>query len=845
MSGDDVVLVGFAIASVASAVAFRRHARRHRGESVPTRALVAGNALAAAALVFGLLFVGEVYWRFVFDSTDSFGLTKVSRRWVERHVERNAQGFRDDVDYWRTPPVGASHRLTFLGDSFLAGYGVDDVRDRFANRLRAARPDWDVQVLARFGSDTRQALRDLRDWIDRGHRLERVVLVYCLNDIQGASPAAALHDARIERYRTHEPGWLVRHSFLLDRLSFRLRAAFDPALADYFGLLARDYRGAAWSVQKTHLDALVELARDEGVDLRVVTFPFLHALGDDYAFREAHERLDAFWASRGVPHLDLLDVFEGDDPDDLVVNDWDAHPNVDAHARAAEAMLPFLDEPGGELPARADPTLGSFALWPATDQGVLLPHDRSADPDATCTTPGGVEFAGACDALGARDAWLFEAGGRYLLHYDAAGAIGWLNALATSPDLATWTKHGPILDLGAPGEDDAAGADYGVPFLDDDGRWHLFYLGAAQASPPPERIPAIPYTTMKAIAEAPTGPWRKQPGVRPFDPEPGTWTAETTSPGPILRRGDEYVQVVSGAAHYGDTLYRTLGLARTRDLDGTWTIEARPILPPTEQIENASLYYEASNQTWFLFTNRVDVSGRFTDAIVVYWSDDPERWSVDRKALVLDGRHSRWSPSVIGLPSVLRVGDRLAIVYDGLRDRSPSHMGRDIGIAWLDLPLDPAAIERAARVGVARRWEMTSADDFARIQQLDVRFEATAGGGSRLRARSTAPHDDPFLRLAGADLQASEFDELRFRARIRSASGARGSIYFFHDEGHDLLGFDVEPDWHTYRVDLAGSPAWAGPIRGLRIDPPPATAESPVEVEIDWIELRTRRARGR
>ncbi|NQV34423.1 MAG: sulfatase-like hydrolase/transferase, partial [Phycisphaeraceae bacterium] len=65
---------------------------------------------------------------------------------------------------------------------------------------------------------------------------------------------------------------------------------------------------------------------------------------------------------------------------------------------------------------------------------------------------------GKCDRLGARDVWVFEDGGTYYMHYDAAGPKGWLSSLAVSKDLSTWEKKGPILDFGKPGEDDSAGA---------------------------------------------------------------------------------------------------------------------------------------------------------------------------------------------------------------------------------------------------------------------------------------------------------------------------------------------------------------------------------------------------
>ena len=41
------------------------------------------------------------------------------------------------------------------------------------------------------------------------------------------------------------------------------------------------------------------------------------------------------------------------------------------------------------------------------------------------------------------------------------------------------------------------------------------------------------------------------------------------------------------------------------------------------------------------------------------------------------------------MPSVVKVGDRLALFYDASPTGADSNMGRDIGMAWLPLPLKP------------------------------------------------------------------------------------------------------------------------------------------------------------
>jgi predicted GH43/DUF377 family glycosyl hydrolase len=313
----------------------------------------------------------------------------------------------------------------------------------------------------------------------------------------------------------------------------------------------------------------------------------------------------------------------------------------------------------------------------ATDQGPIVKHGQGPS---------------SCDYLGAREAICFRAGDTYYLHYDGAGPAGWRACLAVSRDLKQWDLKGPVLDLGGTGEDDAGTAS--SPWTVFDGkRWHMFYVGSRTTTAAPNRIPAVPYFTLAAESLHPEGPWQKQRDVVPFRTKPGTFYADTASPGQIVKNGDEYLMFFSAAAFTDETkkrLLRTLGIARTKNLDGAWEIDAQPALPPEQQIENSAVYFEASNQLWFLFTNHIgiDEKGEYTESIWVYWSRNLNVWNPERRAVVLDQNNCKWSKRCIGMPSVVRVGPRLALFYDASTTQS-SNMARDVGLAWLRLPLTP------------------------------------------------------------------------------------------------------------------------------------------------------------
>ena len=339
-------------------------------------------------------------------------------------------------------------------------------------------------------------------------------------------------------------------------------------------------------------------------------------------------------------------------------------------ALAGNVALAAEQAPANDVTVYPDGRPSATLRIEAKDQGVVLKHG---------------DGPGQCDILGARDVWVYEAGGIYYMNYDGAGPKGWLCCLATSTNLVDWTKKGPVLDFGKPGEDDSASASYGVTFFG--GKvWHMFYLGTPNVSPAPDLIPSFPYLTMKAKSDGPAGPWIKQKDVIPFRTKSGTYYKDTASPGHVVRQGSEYLMFFSAS------MKRTIGIARTKDLDGPWAIDPQPIVSPEEQIENSSLYFEPSNKTWFLFTNHIGLDGgEYTDAVWVYWSKEVNAWDAKAKAVVLDGKNCPWSKKCIGMPSVVVVGKRLAVFYDAPGGTSTDNMKRDVGLAWLELPLTPPA----------------------------------------------------------------------------------------------------------------------------------------------------------
>ncbi|MGS1033099.1 hypothetical protein [Burkholderia glumae] len=325
----------------------------------------------------------------------------------------------------------------------------------------------------------------------------------------------------------------------------------------------------------------------------------------------------------------------------------------------------------------ADNRPSTYYRLPANDYGVVLPHG---------TAPGGI------DAQGARDVFVYQSGATYYMTYDGSGGPSWNTVLATSDNLTAWTVHGNIMPLGAAGSPDSDCVCYGQTFFDGS-QWRMYYTTSASQSSSPV-VPLAPYKAMLAKAPSPTGPWSKGTDVL-IATQSGTYYADTASPGSIVSYQGQNLQFFSAGQIVNGQMMRTIGIARASSLDGPWTPDAQPVLPPTEQIENAAVWFQQSTGTYFMFVDHVGLNGgaEIGDAAWVYWTKDPSHWSASNKAVVMDGQTSNWSKNVIGIPSVVQVGDRLALFYDGdksvtLRAGLDGNLHRDIGLAWINLPIN-------------------------------------------------------------------------------------------------------------------------------------------------------------
>ncbi len=303
--------------------------------------LIFWNALLTIALAAGLFFLAETYYRFFVDTTDSFGLNKITQRWLKRHYHLNNLKARDNIDYQHQIAPG-KRRISFVGDSFTAGHGVADVEDRFPNLIRANNPRWEIHVIAANGLETVDELQVISKLDGEGYQFDVLILVYVINDISYLVPETEAVYEKIYAFGDGL-GYLGQNSYFLNTLHFRSFASRTPEISSYYDFVKNAYFSPIWERQAAALRHIVQSGRQKGRRVVVVTFPFLHDLSG-YAFTDVHQKLDAFWQSLQTPHLDLYPVFLQHAQENLVVNAFDAHPNERANQIAAEAIERFLKE---------------------------------------------------------------------------------------------------------------------------------------------------------------------------------------------------------------------------------------------------------------------------------------------------------------------------------------------------------------------------------------------------------------------------------------------------------------------------------------------------------------------
>jgi lysophospholipase L1-like esterase len=349
----DSYLIGMAIWLLTGGLALVLSLRLRRRWKATRKQAIAGFALSIW-LLLAVLTVAEIGFALFYDTTDAFNLTNVSTRWYRIHCESQQRAlsigrgdhllYRDSVGFAENP-LPDQHHILFIGDSFTFGHGVTDVEARFSNLVRQqletlSPGKFRVSNISDSGTDLFWVETALSRLVEARFRIDTVVYVMCLNDIETFDSQYQEFYGNLAHRRPEF--FLLRDTYLLNFLYFRMIQFRMSEVRDYYALLTDFYEGEPWQRMSQILTQLNEGCAQFGTELRIVVFPFLHNTDGDYDCAAAHEVVVRFCNQSSIPVLDLADDLLPHVDEGLTVNPFDTHPNERAHAIAAKAIVDRL-----------------------------------------------------------------------------------------------------------------------------------------------------------------------------------------------------------------------------------------------------------------------------------------------------------------------------------------------------------------------------------------------------------------------------------------------------------------------------------------------------------------------
>lgn len=258
----------------------------------------------------------------------------------DARVRTNSLGMRDAEPLPRDTP--GLLRILTLGDSVTFGFRVEAeeaycsvLEQRFAE---APAPDGRRVEVLNTGVSGYSSRDEAAALTSKWLALEPDVILigYCLNDPE-SDPRQPL-----PRYFAKPHWW--QHSALARYLAQRAQVRGVQSLGGgYYYRWMHAPSTAGWKSVEDAFSAIERIAAERKIPVVLAIFPFFSPEPwAQYPYREPHATVAAAAERHGFLVLDLLPRFEREDPQSLILDDHDSHPNARGHAIAADAIREFL-----------------------------------------------------------------------------------------------------------------------------------------------------------------------------------------------------------------------------------------------------------------------------------------------------------------------------------------------------------------------------------------------------------------------------------------------------------------------------------------------------------------------
>ena len=257
-------------------------------------------------------------------------LPNASGKFFGKIVKTDAYGFRQ----MNLPPTYQQSWL-FLGDSVTIGVAVDNDRifpQLIQNEFQHIRI-WNTAVI---GYSALDYLSVVRNFVADHDDLERIVLFFCLNDVDGKLTLPANTSARemaLSVLRSNSKLYLGLKNIFSDRS--RAYALHDIEL----------YAENSPAIDK-HLNAILQIksiADRLGIRFMAVVIPYEYQLRVK-GLRTPQARLNAFFQTHNIQSLDLYPAFAMRDSKDYYLYGDPMHLSPYGHQAVANSVIEVLRE---------------------------------------------------------------------------------------------------------------------------------------------------------------------------------------------------------------------------------------------------------------------------------------------------------------------------------------------------------------------------------------------------------------------------------------------------------------------------------------------------------------------
>ncbi len=289
----------------------------------------------------------EAYFRYQFDESDSLGFLQVNDKWLERHVIYNNY-FTRDRNFERKKKEGTV-RIGVIGDSIAFGYGIKDVNNRFSNilekKLKDAGYNVEVYNLGKSGFDTPDEIEEYNKSFKQLN-FDIIVWEYFLNDAEPKGKSNGTKVLLKERAKGKIITFLSDRSYFFDYIYWRLAAKYEKTFRELRNVdMAAYHDGDNFLSHKKDVTDFIAQLKNENRKIVVIVFPFMYFF-PNYPATDINQKMDNIFKENGAELIDLLGDLKGKNAKDLIVSQFDYHPNESVQRLAAdrlyEKIVPLL-----------------------------------------------------------------------------------------------------------------------------------------------------------------------------------------------------------------------------------------------------------------------------------------------------------------------------------------------------------------------------------------------------------------------------------------------------------------------------------------------------------------------